>query len=173
METMVDCHCKVFGVLLGLNLPWEIAEVDDNNPMQKLMDRFGRYLEGRGIDHRYVWVREQPASNSQPHWHLLLLLNGNRTWSFYGGHLETVNRIWSEVLATARCDGLVHLCTWSESSDPGLPYVRNGGAMIQRNAADFEAAYTVLFKRASYLAKAVTKQFTPPNLRRFSASHAA
>lgn len=173
LDDMVDRHCRVFAVRFDLTLPWETGNVPHNRYVQAFADAFCRYLHGLGIDHHYTWVREQPGPDAQPHWHLLLLMDGNRTWSFYGGHSETATRLWAEALGTVPRPGLVHLCTWTEANDGDFPYVGNGGVMIRRNSPDCEAAYRLLFHRASYLAKATTKEFTPPNLRRFSASHLA
>ena len=98
-------------------------------------------------------------------------MNGNRTWSFYGGHLEEAKRIWGIALGGADGRGRVHVCHWKEAFTPKYPYVGNGGVMIMRNDPSFEQAYALLFERSSYLAKVITKQFTPKNLRKFSTSH--
>jgi len=171
MERMVDRHCRVFGVILGLSLPWETGCVPHNGHMQTFFDAFSRCLKGRGIDYHYVWVREQPAADAQPHFHCLVLFDGNKTWSFYGQHLDTASRLWAETLGLERGDGLVHLCTWDEAMDPNIPYVGNGGVMIQRNSPDCDQAYQLLFARSAYLGKAITKEFTPRDVRKFSTSH--
>jgi hypothetical protein len=171
MENMVTRHCKVFGGLLTLNLPSGSGSVPDSDYVIGFAKALSRYLEGCSIEYHYVWAREQPTKDGQPHWHVLLLLDGNRTQSFYSRHLHTVGRLWAESLRIERGDGFAHLSTWVESSDPDYPYVRNGGVMIVRSSPDFQAAYGVLFKRASYLAKVDTKKFTPRGLRKYSPSH--
>ena len=171
MQDMLDRHCRVFGALLGLNLPWDSGRVPHNRHVQAFFDAYSRYLKGRGIDYHYVWVREQPAADAQPHFHCLVLFDGNKTWSFYPGHLDTASRLWASALGVERGDGLVHLCTWHEAMDPDIPYVGNGGVMMLRNSPDCDQAYQLLSHRASYISKFITKEFTPPNLRKFSASH--
>ena len=171
MESMVDRHLRVFGILFCLNLPWEAGCVPHNRHVQAFFDSFSRCLKGRGIDYHYVWVREQPAADAQPHFHCLVLLDGNKTWSFYGGHLDTVTRLWAETLGISVGDGLVHLCTWEEAMDPNIPCVGNGGVMMRRSSPDYDQAYQLLFSRSAYLAKAITKEFTPRDVRKFSTSH--
>jgi hypothetical protein len=157
MTDMVDRHCG-FGV------------VADNHHVEEFMGEFAEYLSGRGIDYRYCWVREQPAPGSQPHWHVLILLDGNRTWSFFHGHLEAATRIWGGVLGGVNAGGLVDVSDWHEAFTPTHPYVGNGGVMIDRNSAHRDKAFVLLHTRSSYLAKAITKEFTPKGLRKFSAS---
>ena len=98
-------------------------------------------------------------------------MDGNKTWSFYDGNREKAVEVWAEVLGVPVGDGLVHLCEWSEAFTPTHSYVRNGGVMMMRSDSSFGQAYPLLFHRASYLSKAITKQFTPKSLRKFSASH--
>ena len=71
MNDMVDRHCKVFGVLFGLNLPWDSGIVPDNHHIEAFVDAFTGYLRERRIGYHFVWVREQPAADSQPHWHVI------------------------------------------------------------------------------------------------------
>jgi len=153
MNAMTERHCKVFAVLIGLNLPWETGNVPDDRYVEAFMDAFGGHLESRGIDHCCHWVREQGSPDSQPHWHALMLMNGNRTWSFYGRPMETATRLWSETLGVSQGSGLVHRYEWDEATDPRYPSVRNGGVMLIRNSPDFSQAYRLLFKRASYTCK--------------------
>jgi hypothetical protein len=171
MEDMVDRHSKVFGVLLGLNLPAGSGTVPHNRHAQTFVDAFSRYLKGRGIDYHHVWVREQPTAEAQPHWHMFLALDGNRTLSFQGGHLRKAETLWAETLNVEQASGLVHLCDWQEATGGSFPVVGNGGVMIKRNSPEFPRAYGLLFRRASYLAKQRTKEFTPKGLRKFSVSH--
>jgi hypothetical protein len=171
MNDMIDRHCKVFGVLFGLNLPWGSGIVPDNHHVEAFMGDFCEYLRGLGIDYHYVVVREQVAPDAQPHWHGFLLMDGNRTWSFYGGHLEEAKRIWGTALGGVEGRGRVDVSRWDEAFSPTYPYVGNGGVMMMRNDPRFEQAYQLLFERASYLGKVITKQFTPKSLRKFSSSH--
>ena len=169
MADMLSRHSRVFGGMLTLNFPRGTGYLPNNDHMIQFMDRFATYLNSRGIDYAYVWAREQAEPGAQHHYHLLLMLDGDKTWAFYGGHLETASRMWAEVVGVPK-EGLVHLSEWDEAGDDRFPYVRNGGVMVRRSDPGFKEALGLLFERFSYVAKQSTKEGTPRNVRRFASS---
>ena len=163
MNDMTARHCKVFASLIGLNLPDGTDDVPHDRHVEAFMEAFGGHLESRGIDHTGLWVQEQGDRAGRTHFHALLLMNGNKTRSFYGDLRDTAIRLWASILGVPQGDGLVHLYRWAEATDPRYPSVRNGGVMMIRNSPDFAEAYAMLFKRCSYMAKSQGKDPLSPD----------
>jgi hypothetical protein len=164
---MLNHHYSVFFVRFDLHFPQYRQYTLDNRLIQNFTDRLVDYFDKLRVEHAFLWVREQKWDDYQQHYHLFFLLNGSRMQSAYG-LLSKANQLWADILCVADGHGLVHLCEWSESN-----LSRNGGVMIRRNSVDYEAAYRLCFKRASYLSKTTTKGHAPPNVREFSSSHLA
>jgi len=166
MDDMIDRHCKVLCTRLDMSLSAGTGPVPHNRHMQAFVDAFSAYLASKRIDHHHVWAREQESAASGIHWHALVMMDGNRTRSFFGPHLKRARKLW-----TKQAGGGIHLGEWWEADDSRFPYVKNGGVMIRRNGPDFDQAYRLAYERFSYLAKQITKTAIPPGLRAFSSSH--
>jgi hypothetical protein len=168
---MTGKHCRVFAVRFELRFPDEgFVPSPDNRQIVRFMEAYADYFKAEGLDYAYLWVREQDAGERRQHYHVVLLLDGNRTRSFYGGHMDHATDLWNHVLRLRGYEGLVHLCLWSWELEAERPYALGGGLMLARTDPGFEEAFRTLFKRVSYLAKARTKTGTPPGKRMFGAS---
>lgn len=109
---------------------------------------------------RYVWCREQNSS-SKPHYHLLLLLNGNAYRSigdmrqsvgggYFGQNLfHRIMRAWSQAIG------------WPIYDSQGLVYIAreptSGQCQTYHFHRDDEMTFARVFHDASYMCKAHTK----------------
>lgn len=143
LHLYTECHCKTFAVIFTLKYPTNLSQVD-NAPIKAFMDRFTKHLEWKGLDPFYIWVREQDTSPN-PHYHVLLLLNGSKIQSKYG-IMEEAKRIWGHI-NDCEPSGLVDY-SWE-------PW------MLRRTAPDFQAVLADCIFACSYLAKTNTKGSAP------------
>ncbi len=147
----LDKHCKILMFRFDLRFPTTLVGSVDYSQLigdftVSLMNKL-RYNE---LDPHYVWVREQHNS-MHPHFHFLILLNGNKTQNtFY--HMREVCRIWLKLLepfgfgSIDPCK-LIHLC--NNVTD---------NLMIKRKDI---LTINKAFYWASYLAKVSTKTINP------------
>ena len=161
---MLERHSQVLAVRLVVRFPVEVTANADNGCFQYFMEEYRRYLKLKDFDPQYVWVREQ-ASSHNPHYHVLLLLNGNKIR--YYRYPARANEIWSGALfkyygQDCRCNGLIEVCS---AGYDGI--AMNHGIRLSR---DNEALTQEAYRICSYLAKANTKGNTPKNIREFGAS---
>lgn len=171
LRTMTENHYRVLAVRFDLRFPDDgYVPHPDNRQIVRFMEAFADYLNGRGLDYAYLWTREQNRGEGRQHYHVLLLLDGDRTRSFHGGHMERATDIWNHVLRQPGYEGLVHHCPWSREQRAGLSCAVGGGLMLTRSAPDFAETFRTLFLRVSYLAKARTKTGMPHGKRVFGAS---
>src|SRR5690554_4631028 len=111
--------------------------------------QLGRRVHDAGSE--YVWAREYGPSHHKPHFHLLLLFNGNAFKSlghFSSAHESLYNRIgesWAEALGLPIAGGVKFV--YFPSDGQYLLDSRNQDRLAQ------------VFCRASYLAKAASKKF--------------
>lgn len=106
----------------------------------------------RGSKVRYVWAREL-GKGGTPHYHLLILLNGNayytvgRLCSLRANHISRMEEAWASALGLSvdQVTGLVHI--------PDNPEYR----INRYDPAGSQGELRNLFYRASYLCKAATK----------------
>ena len=158
-------HNKVFFLRFDLRMAEQSAPgIDINVSLPRFINSFTVNLKRGGYDPFYLWVREQ-ASSIFPHFHFILLLDGNKTQSIYG-HLETAERLWNSALGIdPNHHGLVDYCTRDRNEFP-----QDNGIMIRRNDPDFITTYQRCFQWASYLAKASTKGNAPEGVHEFGCS---
>lgn len=150
IEVYTHCHSKTFVVFFGLNYPSHLT-ITDNTLLQVFMDRFLKHLDGtKGLRPMYVWVREQKASHN-PHYHIMLLLNGQKIQSRYGIMAEAV-RLWGDI---NQCDGT------------GLVHYETESMMLRKDYQSFNQDVAQCIYYASYLAKVNTKGSAPHRQREY------
>jgi hypothetical protein len=160
-------YSKVFAVRVDLRFPQYYAPYDAETFSNEYLHHFIRALRCRlqhykagkqqagqrvhNLKFEYVWAREYGPSSDRPHFHLLLLFNGNAFNSlghFSNNHESLYNRIgesWGESLGIHVAEGC-KFCHFPEI----------GQYLIDSKNFDQVAQ---LFHRASYLAKVETKNF--------------
>ena len=155
MDNAIIKHNKVFFMRLDLRFPRNMTHSSDNSYIVNFINSYITNLTRQQLDPKYIWVREQSREKHQ-HYHLILLLNGNKTKSIYG-HVQKAEELWGKQFSlSAGNNGLVNSCTKSRNGEQ-----QQNGTMIKRNSEDFQTAYYKAFERSSYLAKKHTKQSLP------------
>jgi hypothetical protein len=146
-----------------------VGLVNDNHHAEEFIGYLSEYLDIRGIRHSCVGVREQPAPDAQPHFDILVLVDGDRLHSPYHGLLEALDAVWSNLVGTdAR--GLLAVSIWKEAFEHR--YVLNGGVMIPRDGEGSDAAYALLYRRASHMARSISKRWVPEGVESLLDVHA-
>jgi len=149
MDGMGRDLCKFFFMRFDVHYPGAFPSVALNNvTFRSFIAKYVRDLRRAELDARYLWVREQDSS-PRPHYHVILLLDGNKTWSTYC-HLREAERQWAAALGVPEVTGLIHYC-----DDSG-----QNGVMVHRGDTE---AFEHCFYWSSYLAKTNTKS-TPEEL---------
>ena len=151
MDSMINKHSKVLFLRFDLRFPDGQNYSKDNQLVKKFIYYFARNCKNMGIYLKYIWVRERSREKHQ-HYHLVVLLNGNKTQNIYG-HLKLCEEIWAHVLNIHNAKGLVDYCIYNRNGD-----FQENGIMIIRNSSDFDKTYNRCFHWASYLAKINTKE---------------
>ena len=82
-EKYMHRHSRVLSVLSGLNYPldYPTENTQTNCHISECVRKVMQNLKRQGDDPESFWVREQNVNNKHPHYHLLLLVNGNKRCS--------------------------------------------------------------------------------------------
>lgn len=168
IELAIDQYSRVLAFRADLRLPLDIDLPDyayTNKVISDFFESFKRKIQyhqrrvgergyARGCKVRYVWAREIPQGG-RPHYHLLILLNGDAYYTVGRLRSERANMIsrleesWASALGLSveQVRGLVHIPEHAEYriDRPGRP--DDGGQLSE------------LFRRASYLCKVATKSY--------------
>lgn len=183
-DWMLDHHSKVLFLRFDLRFPWGGQFPSDNTHLMAFTENYTYVLRCRGLDPRYLWVREQTEFSTPPHYHFVVLLNGHRTQSIRG-HLALAADTWASTLGLPSpyhgqygdldvedpytgglsSDGLVHFCLRG-----GRPFPHENGVMIRKDQPDWEAKRAYCVDWGMYLAKKASKSFTPFGVRSFGSS---
>ena len=159
LKDALERHSKVLVVRFDVRFP----EDESNRSFSKFQAEFMRKERRAGYDPSYVAVREVGEREGHPHYHEVLLVNGNNTQSIHK-HIENANAAMNLTLGVEQGEtiGLIHSCT--SKNGP----LRNG-IMIHREAL-FPDDENDAFRQASYLAKESQKD-TPNGMREVFASN--
>jgi len=157
-------HGKVFFSMFVLKYPAGSASFypNDNSLLSRFIEALTLYCKRKKVDPRYLWVREC-SDTGQPHYHLMLLLNGDLVQNAHG-ILQKATELWQRCLGIEDGKGLVHLCTTDKD------YAPYGGVKIIRNGQDFQQVQSKCYELASYLAKRYSKGGLPPYVNGFGSS---
>ncbi|MCB2381713.1 inovirus Gp2 family protein [Shewanella sp. SR1] len=138
-------HYRLLAIRYDLH---QASSVDSNKRMTVFFRRLNKQLNAKyqGIDMRYAWVREQATANA-PHYHILLLLNGQVVRHPHKVSL-ICQRIWQEMSGSIFFpENLYYLVSRSD----------------QRRLAQ-------LIYRVSYFAKGKDKENRPEQTKSFGCS---
>ena len=164
LNDMIARHSQVFVMMLVLKFPYDSHREyqKDNALLSRFLEAFTRNLDRAGYDPKYLWVREE-SSYDQVHYHLMIMVNGNKIQDAYGKLLIKAQELWGNCLGVDG-PGYVHHCRTGD-------YVNEyGGIKIRRNSPEFQQNYANCFHWASYLAKCSGKENTPSYVNRYGYS---
>lgn len=146
LEHMLDRHSRVLVAHLIVLYPVCVKADEDNASFLHFIEEYRRFLAMTGYDPHYVWVREKHVSPN-PHYHLLLLLNGNQIR--YCRSTEKAGVLWGCALSSRfRTEippsGLIHMAPSSSGSfgttvlrnDPALKKQVPQGAVSEKRGAE-------------------------------------
>ncbi|MBU1387741.1 MAG: inovirus Gp2 family protein [Proteobacteria bacterium] len=171
-NTMFYRHSQVFVIRLDLTYPTGIQYPHDNVLFSRFIEALTLYCKrirkskrtGNLVgdyDPMYLWTRED-SGTGQHHFHILLLLNGNKIQNGRGIS-EKAKELWNGCLGV-HAEGLVHLCM------PGGAYDQYGGVKLVRGSIDFPELFENVFKWTSYLAKVYSKGNGPKHVKEYGMS---
>ena len=158
MTSMNAAHCKVLFIRFDVRFPQNYFPPSDNSIFQRFFENFIRHLQRDNLDPHYLWVREQSWEKHQ-HYHIVLLLDGNKTQSIYG-HLKLAESLWSRALGLSDAAGLICYCTESRDGT-----TQTNGLMLKRDDPGFQNTFSTCVEWGSYLAKTNTKGNAPARVR--------
>lgn len=174
LESALSDYPRIFATRFDLMLPsgtsnWPSTVI--SRFIDNLKYEVNAFLKERGIPRdkclpRFVWSKERNTSLNN-HYHFLLILN--KDVFFTSGRVESdnlnlVSRIqisWSKALGLDFSNGY-----------PLVHFPRNRDYRVDRNSADFLPNLSMLFSRASYLAKEESKLYQD-GTRHFGCSHSS
>ncbi len=174
-DYMISKHNKVLFIRFDLHFPYGYQGDGTNKELSDFLRLFKEYYTRHGIDVHYIWVREQSETKSIPHYHCVVLFDGNKIQKYFSV-LERASAVWSRIVGFT-AEGLVNYC----NRDYNGKRVENGimirrpssiatGERLQELEAEFRSDYEKCFRWASYLAKVNQKSMTPYSVRRFGTS---
>ena len=151
-DQMFSRHRRVYAMRFDMRLPVGI-DTSDNSAFRSFMAYFMQVERRWGYDPEYCAVREE-SENKGVHYHILLLLDGDRTRKSYD-HIDLANRIFNKKFGypSRKCTGMINDCTKDE-------YGRrhpNGYLIDRDDYYRYENNNNASFRQASYLAKASQK----------------
>lgn len=170
MVVMCNKHNKVLFIRFDLRYPSGYGAIHGSSEhVSELFKRLVEKYQRLKIDTRYIWAREQKIVQNAQHYHCVLLMDGNKTYSYFY-ILQVVTEIWGRILG---CDGrgLVDYC---DRQCNGIiirrPSSKATGEDLMFQREEYNANFNRCFKWASYLAKDNQKAYTPYSMRSYGAS---
>ena len=146
----IDRHGKVLVVRFDVRYPQSYQAVFSNKHIKSCIAKLRQWYKRKGYDPYYMWVREMKTS-LHPHYHCVLLLNGNKKQSFHDIFINS-GMLWSSTIKDST-PGLIDHCTQNQH----IPGYQNG-IMIVRARPDAQAQYDAVLTQLSYLAKMAGKR---------------
>ncbi len=175
IDYMIIRHNKVLVMRFDAHFHDGYRHDGGNREISLLMKSLAEACHDQGIDCHYVWVRERASGSSNYHYHVVLVLDGNRIQNTHD-LLKRADATWSNLLGGFA--NRLHFCTQVRSGKT-VP----GGVMIRRPSStaagrekinqeqEFQARRAEAVYMASYLAKNVTKEDQlPRRVRRYGSS---
>ncbi|MGE4490108.1 MAG: hypothetical protein AB7E95_11260 [Kiritimatiellales bacterium] len=166
LDAMIIRHSKVLFLRFDVRFPDTYCWSEPMMYWWKFLDLLRRWLVENGFDPQYV-VRMEQKTSLNPHFHVGLLLNGNKANEenayFYKLQAE---QIWQKVLGVKQT-GLVDFCNkdyWGNPMPEGILIVRPP----ERTGVDVRTTleYIKVFKAMSYLAKYTPEDQIPSSQRK-------
>ncbi len=132
---------------------------DDNKAFSRFIAPFTKALKRKGLDPKYIAVREQSREKHQ-HYHVAVLTDGNK---IQHPHviIKAAEEHWNRTIGQDKdYKGLVDYCTKSRSGDKQTNHYR-----LRRGDENYDEELNNCFERCSYLAKINTKGKAPHRTR--------
>ena len=149
---MISAHSKVMQVRFDLHYPDDGSVIpsrqhiyDFNYNLKRKLQR-NKKTGGHPVDPKLLWTEEKSLSLN-PHYHYILLVNGNTKNSYWTLLDEIISPLWKDTIKSTDNKGLVDYC------DKGGP----NGLMAIRSSPDFLNQLNQLSYQASYITKIKTK----------------
>ena len=163
-----DTHSKTLFFRFDLRYPDGMKAPQDNIHFRHCISGYCKNLSRKGLAPRYIAVREQKTPKQNPHYHVAMMLDGQKTRNPHE-HLKTADRLWANELGikTDNPTALGLVCHCDKDKDGNR--VMNG-MLIDRTKDNYEDVRAACIRRASYLAKENQKAFTPKGQREYFAS---
>ncbi|MFW5500917.1 MULTISPECIES: YagK/YfjJ domain-containing protein [unclassified Maridesulfovibrio] len=159
MTTYTGKHNKANVTRFDLKYPKDENVPTDNKDFSRFASTFNKALKRKGLDPKYIAVREQSREKHQ-HYHVAVLTDGNKIRSPHTV-IKTAEEHWNRTLGKDKSHkSLVHYCTKSRSGEKQTNHY-----VLRRNDDNFEKEMNDCFERCSYLAKTNTKGNTPHRTR--------
>ena len=164
LDQSLERHSQVLAVMMAIRFPQSLIAEPNNNCFQYFIEEYRRILNAHSYDPHYVWVAEKDEAANQ-HYHLLLLLNGNRIRFFQMPPTEA-SAVWGRALNrfygyNGSVDGLIHVGKVMQHEHLRRSY------LILRN--DFDTQDDMM-EHFSYFAKMHSKACFTNKTRVFGAS---
>lgn len=148
-EYVCHKHGKVLAVRFDVHYPQDYNASGDNKHISRMIAKMVQHYDRQGLDPHYAWAREQESS-SNPHYHCILFLNGNKIRSF--SHVfSNAKKYWSSTIQ-ADVDGCIHHCTRGKD---GVEH--ENGILIRRDSDDYQGKFNMVHHQGSYLSKTAGK----------------
>lgn len=163
---MISSHSRIAVVRFDVRYPDGHEGPTTNEHMSQLMKSITRWFAFRGIDMRYVWVREQNLSRC-PHYHLVLWIDGRVMQNTYEVWLH-MTTAWGQIVGGCG-EGLVHGCPMPTGYFVEMLRRPKVSAVLAEQSA-FCSQVGALLAHLDYLAKAHTKGLAPHRVRDFGSS---
>lgn len=161
-EHVCDKHGKVLSVRFDVHYPQDYESSGDNAHISQMIAKLVQHYDRQGLDPHYAWAREQESS-SNPHYHCVIFLNGNKVRSF--NHVfSNAKKYWSSTIQ-ADVGGRVHHCTRGKN---GVEH--ENGILISRSRYDYQDKFNEVHHQVSYLAKSAGKGELKDGIRDFGMS---
>ena len=149
-------HNKVIFIRFDLHFPAGYHFQNSGEYFSEFMAWYIKILKRQGFDPYYFWVREQNKSIN-PHYHCILLLNGNLVQKYYY-YVKIAEDCWMRTLGFHDAEGLVDYCCQGKN-----------GIMIRRDDT-FQQFYNLCYYWGSYLAKTNQKGNAPKGAHEWGSS---
>ena len=138
VDYMTNKRKRTSAKLLTICFPQNKIYPLNNDYWGVFLKKMKDYFRNKGIEMKYVWAVEKGSIGKNIHYHLLLLLDGYKTYSFIF-HVEALINKWASTLNIDNADGLIDF--------------KNPDVFLNKDSFDFEIKYSDLLRRSSYLAK--------------------
>jgi hypothetical protein len=163
--TYTQKHCKALFIRFDLHFEESKQACRSNRALDHFLENFKKRLIRDDLDPRVFWVREQTSLERNQHYHLILLVDGNKTQSYFN-HLETAKEIWSWVNMVNESSSTVNFCNKNKNGNN-----QQNGVMMRRSPDGIIENFQQCFQWASYLAKFETKGMAPRGVRETGCSN--
>lgn len=149
-----ETNSKTFFLRYDIRFPEGSNDYNHNRVVSSFQANYTKNLRRQGLNPQYVLVREK-ATKDYPHYHGILLLDGQKTQSIHN-HIDTAERLWRSALGMTTGNGLIHSCDKDSNGKS-----QTNGVMLRKDDPEYEVKKANCFHRSSYLAKINHKSSTP------------